>query len=146
MLALRQLTTCEDDLCNGRDVVSVDVLLLDPDGFMQRANTTCSYLTPGGLCKTLLEEVQADSGPKRGQEGLQWPSVISEENPPCFQVGDGSLDGRAQRADLVIVVVFAHVKLTVFRFAYRGDDVIGSNESFVADHTAGQQVRQISVQ
>lgn len=24
VLALRQLTTCEDDLCNGRDVASVD--------------------------------------------------------------------------------------------------------------------------
>ncbi|MGH3832237.1 MAG: restriction endonuclease subunit S, partial [Pseudonocardiaceae bacterium] len=39
-----------------------------------------------GLCKSLFEEVQADSGAERGQEGLQRSSVISEENPPCLEV------------------------------------------------------------
>ncbi|HLI38955.1 MAG TPA: helix-turn-helix domain-containing protein, partial [Streptosporangiaceae bacterium] len=45
----------------------------------------------GGLCKTLLEEIQADGGPERRQERLQRPPVIREEDPPCLQVGDGSL-------------------------------------------------------
>ena len=49
-----------------------------------------------GLCKTLLEKVQADSGPERGQKSLQWPSVIREENPPRLEMGDGSLNGCTQ--------------------------------------------------
>src|SRR6476661_58712 len=103
-----------------------------------RATTRLPGGRPGGLCESLLEEVQADSGPKRRQEGLQRPSVIREENPPCLQVGDGSLDGRTKRADLVIIVMLAHGQVTVFRLAHRSDDVISSNKSLVADHVASQ--------
>src|SRR4051812_6735440 len=91
-----------------------------------------------GYAKGLLEEIQADCGSKRGQEGLQRSSVIREEDSPCLQVGDGSFDRRTQRADLVIVVLLAYVQITVLRLANRSDDVIGSNESLVADHIACQ--------
>ncbi|MGH3224325.1 MAG: hypothetical protein ACRDPY_37520, partial [Streptosporangiaceae bacterium] len=45
-------------------------------------------LTPRGLCKTLFKEIQADGCPERGQECLQWPSIIGEKNPPGLQLGD----------------------------------------------------------
>src|SRR4028118_639400 len=45
---------------------------------------------------------------------------------------------RTQRADLVIVVMFAHVQVAVFRLANRSDDVVSSDEPLVADHIACQ--------
>jgi len=89
-----------------------------------------------GLCETLFEEVQANGSPKRGQEGFQRPSVIGEENPPCLQVCHGPLDWRPMGADLVVVVVFAHVQLAVHWLADRGGDVAGSDESLVTEHAA----------
>jgi len=64
---------------------------------------------PGGLCETLFEEIEADGSSKRGHKGFKRPSVIREENAPCLQVGHSPLDRRATGADLVIVVVLAHV-------------------------------------
>jgi hypothetical protein len=63
----------------------------------------------GALCKTQFEEIQANGGAERGQEGLQWPPVIGEQNPPRFESGDGTLYGSTQGTDLVIVIMFAHV-------------------------------------
>src|SRR6266516_2936451 len=88
--------------------------------------------------QTLFEKVQADSRPERRQECLQRPSVIGKENPPLLQAGDGSLHGRPQGTDLVIVVVLADIQLPVFRLANRGGDVISPDETLVADNATGQ--------
>src|ERR1700678_3043267 len=91
----------------------------------------------GGLCKTLLEEVQAHSGTERGREGLQWPPIISEEYSPRLELGDGPLHRSAERADLIVIFMLAHVQVAMLRLAYRGRDVIGSDESFVPEDSAG---------
>jgi hypothetical protein len=52
--------------------------------------------------------------------------------------GDGSLDGSTQRVDLIVVVMLAHVRVTVLRLANRGDDAVRSDESIVTDHVSGQ--------
>src|SRR5271170_1837210 len=88
----------------------------------------------GGLCKTLFEKEEADCGAERRSERSKRPSVVCEENPPGLEVGDGPLDRCTERADLVIVIMLAYIQFPVFWFADWGGDVIGSDESLVAEN------------
>ena len=58
-----------------------------------------------GLCKTQFEEIQANGSVKRGQEGLQRPSVVGEENPPRLEIGNSAFHGSSQGTDLIIVIM-----------------------------------------
>jgi hypothetical protein len=46
----------------------------------------------GGLCETLLKEVQADCGPERGRERFQGSPAVGEKDPPGLQLGGSALD------------------------------------------------------
>src|SRR5512142_829236 len=90
----------------------------------------------GGLCKTLLEEVEPNCGAERGPESLQRPAVVREENSPGLQGGDGSLDWRTKGTYLVVPLLFPLQKLTAFQLADRSGDIIRPDESLVAKNPA----------
>src|SRR5882724_389537 len=74
---------------------------------------------------------------KRGQEGLQRPSVVSEEDSPRLEIGHSTFHGSSQRTDLIIVIMLTNIQVAVFRLAYRRGDVISPDEPLVADDSSG---------
>ena len=62
-----------------------------------------------GLLKTQFEEIKADGRAERIKKRAERSPVISEKDLPCLEVRNCALDGSADRADLVIVLVLTHV-------------------------------------
>ena len=91
-----------------------------------------------------LVELQSDDGCGCFWGGVVESAVIGVEDAPGLELGVGSFDGRADRADLPVVFFVAlSVVFLVWEFPDRGDDAGLADESFVPDQTDVGQLQDV---
>ena len=87
--------------------------------------------------KTQFEEIETDDCTEGIKKCVKRPPIIGEKDLPGLEVRNRTLDGSADRTDLVIVFVFTRVEFTILWLLGRRD-VARPLKSLVCDNRSGK--------